>query len=102
MAILSFLLFSSDSAPHHSDVSLGTRVFEFMKVFRFEEERRMYNISRAPHHPNNTAVLTYFCTITVRDFDAKNPSRQIKQKTILKGWSVSLVLENTFISFVRV
>ena len=37
----SFLFFFSDSAQHHSDVSLGTN-FEFMKVWRiFEEDRRM-------------------------------------------------------------
>ena len=48
-AILSFLLFFSDSALHHSDVSIGPN-FEFMKVFRFEEDRRMCKKPCMPFH----------------------------------------------------
>ena len=60
-AILFFLLFFSDSAPHHSDVSLGTN-FEFMKVFWFEEERRMCDISSVRI---KQPFLTYFCIIMI-------------------------------------
>ena len=60
-AILFFLLFFSSSAPHHSDVSLGTS-FEFMKVFWFEEERRMCDISSVRI---KQPFLTYFCIIMI-------------------------------------
>ena len=57
MAILSFSLFFSDSPLYHSDVSLAT-IFELIKVFRFEEERRVWDISSTRI---KQPFLTYFC-----------------------------------------
>ena len=49
----------------------------------------------------NYKIKVFLLKFTVRDFDEK--TRQDKQKKpILKRWSVSLVLENIFISFIRV
>ena len=68
MAIVFFFLIFSDSTPSHSDVSVGTlsrsRSFHFkiMKVFRFEEERRMCNILTARI---KQPFFTNFCTIII-------------------------------------
>ena len=66
-----FSLIFSDSSLHHSDVFLGTN-FEFMKVFRFEKERRMCNISSAQI---KRLFLTYLCIIMIFIFTCSETRR---------------------------
>ena len=63
MTIASFFQFFSDSAPHHSDVSLGINI-KFMKVSRFEEEQRMCDIlSVRIKQPILTKLILYYFDI---------------------------------------